>query len=128
MLDVDAHDETQGADRSAVLGKAVLRAAGRLGLTNADLAAVIGVSNPSITRLSRGEFTLDETKKEFELAALLVRVFRSLDAIAGGDAEVVRAWMKNENTALQGRPIEIVRTVSGLTRVLYYLDGRRALL
>lgn len=113
--------------RGAVLAKAVLAAAARLGLSKADLASVLGVSPPSITRMARGEFALDEDRKEFELAALLVRVFRSLDALAGGDAAVVRGWMAGDNSALGGRPVELIRKVSGLTQVLYYLDGRRAL-
>ena len=58
---------------------------------------------------------------------LLIRVFRSLDAIAGGDAGVVRQWMGNENTALGGRPVDRLTTITGLLDVLAYLDARRAL-
>ena len=67
-------------------------------------------------------------RSPFELAVLLVRVFRSLDAIAGGDDEVVRAWMRNPNTALGGAPMERIVTVSGLVDVVAYLDARRAVL
>ena len=35
--------------------------------------------------------------KSFELALLFIRLFRSLDAIVGGDEAVARAWLRNEN-------------------------------
>ena len=63
----------------------------------------------------------------FELGVLFVRLFRSLDAIAGGDQSVARAWIKNPNLALDGRPLEKIATIAGLIDVIAYLDGRRAL-
>lgn len=113
-------------DRGAVLTKAVVRAADRLGLTGARLASVIGVSAPTVSRMSKGAWTLEEGSKSFELAALFVRLFRSLDAIAGGDPKVVKAWMKGENTVLGQAPIDMISTVGGLVRVVGYLDSRRA--
>lgn len=113
--------------RGAVLSKAVLRAADRLGLGANRLAAAIGVSEATVSRMKRGEFVLAEGAKSFELAALLVRAFRSLDAIAGGDAAVVRAWMRNPNTALGAAPVEKIQTIAGLMDVIAYLDARRAI-
>jgi hypothetical protein len=53
-------------------------------------------------------------------------MFRSLDAITGGDEQTARAWMTGNNLALGGAPIERIRTVSGLVDVVHYLDARRA--
>ena len=64
--------------------------------------------------------------KPFELAVLFVRLFRSLDAIVGGDPQVSRAWLSNANEALDGRPVDKIRTVAGLLDVIAYLDARRA--
>ncbi len=50
-----------------------------------------------------------------------------LDAIVGGDETVARAWLGNANVALDGRPVEKIRTVVGLVDVIAYLDARRAL-
>ena len=113
--------------RGAVLSKAVLRAADRLGLGANRLAAAIGVSEATVSRMKRGEFVLAEGAKSFELAALLVRAFRSLDAVAGGDAAVVRAWMRNPNTAPGAAPVEKIQTIAGLMDVIAYLDARRAI-
>jgi uncharacterized protein (DUF2384 family) len=109
------------------LTKAVIRAAERLNLKGRVLAAVLGVSETTLSRMKRGDFILETDTKPFELGVLFVRLFRSLDAIVGGDEAVARAWLDNPNVALDGRPIEKIRTVAGLVDVIAYLDARRAL-
>jgi hypothetical protein len=110
-----------------VMTKAVLRAADRLRLTARILAAIIGVSEPTISRMKRGGFGLEPGTKPFELGVLFVRLFRSLDAIIGGNDDAAAAWLANPNTALDARPVEKLQTVSGLIDVIAYLDARRAL-
>jgi DNA-binding XRE family transcriptional regulator len=114
---------TQGT----VLTKAVLRAAEKLDLNQGALAHVIGVSEPTVSRMKKGGYVLQADTKPFELAVLLVRLFRSLDAIVGGDEAVARAWFANPNLTLGATPAEKVRTIAGLTDVLAYLDARQAL-
>ena len=116
------------ASQSAVLAKALLRAAERLGVSAQALAVIIGLSPATLTRLKQGAFSLEPGSKPFELAILFVRLFRSLDAITGGDEAIARAWLANANTALDGVPIEKIRTISGLIDVIAYLDARRAVL
>ena len=113
-------------DQGVVLSKAVVRAAEQLGLTAKTLATVIGVSEATLSRTKRGDFTLQAGTKPFELAVLFVRMFRSLDAIVGGDAMSARSWLINRNEVFDGRPIEKITTVAGLTDVIAYLDARRA--
>lgn len=113
------------APAGVVLTKAVLRAADHLHLSNAVLADVLGLSGPTITRMRRGEYLLNG--KAFELAAIFVRIYRSLDAIAGGDAHVAARWLQAENTVLKDRPANLIRKVTGLFHVIHYLDARRAL-
>lgn len=110
-----------------VLARAVLRATDHLGLTARALAAIIGLSEPTISRLKRGEFALQRGTKPFELAVLFVRLYRSLDAIVGGDESVAKAWLRSENTALGGKPIDKIQTVPGLVDAIAYLDARRAI-
>ena len=113
-------------ERARVMTMAVVRAAERLGLSGRDLAAILGLSEPTVSRMRRDEFQLEEGSKAFELGALFVRLFRSLDAITGGDGEVAHVWLRNENRALGGRPLDQIKTISGLTNGLAYLDSRRA--
>lgn len=112
--------------RGAVLTKAAMRAGGRLGLSGKLLSDVLGLSEAQISRMRNGEADLGENTKAFELAALLVRVFRSLDAIVGGDEAAAKAWITSENTALGARPIDRMVSIQGLADVVTYLDARRA--
>jgi len=114
------------ARESAALTKATIRAAQKLGLKNRMLSAVIGLSPPTISRMSRGEYELDRTSKAFQLSVLFVRLYRSLDAIVSGDENVARAWLNNPNVPLGDKPINLIQTVSGLVNVIDYLDARRA--
>lgn len=116
------------AGAGAVLAKAVVRAASQLNVTAKVLASVLGLSEPSISRMKRGEYALEPATKPFEFAVLFVRMFRSLDAIVGGDVAVARAWLDNDNTALNGRPVDKIQSISGLMDVIAYLDARRALI
>ena len=126
MPSMQAHIAASAAE-NAVLTKATLRAAELLDVTARILASVIGVSEATVSRMRRQEFLLERGTKPFELAVLFVRLFRSLDAIVGGDESIARAWLKNANTAFDGAPIEKIQTISGLVDVIAYLDSRRAL-
>lgn len=122
----EAVHRNTAASEGAVVAKATLRAADHLGVSARTLGSIIGLSEPTISRMKRGTFSLDRGTKPFELALLFVRLFRSLDAIVGGDETLARAWLRHENSALGGKPIESIQTVSGLTHVIAYLDTRRA--
>jgi hypothetical protein len=108
----------------AVLARAVLAAAARLGMRNRRLAEVIGTSEASISRLSSGR-RIDPGSKEGELALLFLRLYRSLDALVGGNDDQARAWLHAENRHVGGIPAERIRSVAGLVDVIQYLDGMR---
>ena len=55
-----------------------------------------------------------------------VRLFRSLDAIVAGDERSLRSWLQGYNTALKDAPINLITSVSGLTRTVDYVDAYRA--
>lgn len=111
-----------------VLSKATLRAADHLGLTNATLAQIVGLSEASVSRMRSGQYVLRHERKEFELAQVFVRAFRSLDAITGGDDGSSRSWLTAENQALRARPIDLMKTVRGLVAMADYVDSRRAVI
>jgi DNA-binding XRE family transcriptional regulator len=107
-----------------IAAKAVFNAARELGLTQRDLARSIGLSEPSISRMKGGGYTLEG--KPLELALCIIRIFRALDAIAGGEAAVVRGWIANENSDLGATPKDLIATATGLVDVMNYLDAARA--
>jgi len=67
-----------------------------------------------------------EGTKPYELALLLVRLFRGLDAVVGGDEASLRSWMAAGNRALGGTPRDLVQTVTGLVAAVDYVDAARA--
>ena len=103
------------------------RAAERLDISRASLAKVLGVSAPTVTRLYSGGYLLDQRRKEWELALLFVRVFRSLDSLVGNE-QTARQWLKSENLGLNARPVDLIRQTEGLVRVVHYLDASRGLI
>jgi hypothetical protein len=123
----DAEGQPRAQPRPAVvLTKAVLRAVGLLELSSASLARVLGVSEASVSRLASGARAIDPQSKEGELALLLVRVYRSLDALVGTEASQRKAWLHGHNRALNGRPVDLIQRADGLVSVVNYLDAMRA--
>ena len=118
------HPSISDAQAESVLARAVLSAAERLGLRHRQLAAVLGTSEASISRLQHAR-GLSPESKEGELALLFLRVYRSLDALVGGDDAKARAWLHADNDHLRGVPAERMRTVEGLVDVVQYLDAMR---
>ncbi len=114
------------ADAQVVLTKAAIRAAEMLGLKSNDLARIIGVSNATVSRYKSGSAGIAPASKTGELALLLIRVFRSLDALVGSDDDKRMAWMHSSNTVLNCVPAKLLRRPDGLVRTLDYLDGMRA--
>jgi Protein of unknown function (DUF2384) len=111
----------------SVLTSATVRAAERLQIKNAVLARILGVSDSTVSRMRNKALFLERGDKPFELAILFVRLYRSLDSIMAGDDAVAADWLRNKNTALNGVPLELIQSVSGLVDVIGYLDARRAI-
>ena len=113
------------ANDAAVLSKAVVRAARLLSFSQRELAHILGVSEATASRLVAGSYRLSSARaKEWELALLLVRLFRSLDALWGHE-EAAHTWLTSDNLALSGRPVDLIPSVEGLVRVVNYLDNAR---
>ena len=121
-----AQAQTQSRE-AKVVTKAAVRVAERLELSNKVLAKVLGLSEASASRMRHGSYSLQPGQKSFELAVLFIRLYRSLDAIVGGDDGVARAWLRNRNTVLDAEPIKRMQSIAGLLNVIDYLDARRAL-
>lgn len=75
--------------------------------------------------MRQGEYQLDPARKEWQIAVLFVRLFRSLDSIVAGREKDAIAWLNSENTALRARPMDMLKDVAGLVHVLDYLDAVR---
>lgn len=108
------------ASKASVLAEAFANAGKQLGMTQADLGAIIGKERSAISRGS-----IDPESKDGELALLFIRCYRALYVLVGGDVEHMRHWMTTHNLHTGGIPAEQVRSVQGLVGVLEYLDAIR---
>jgi hypothetical protein len=118
ISDIDPQRERE------ILSRATFRAAAILGLSQHELGEILGISDPSVSRMKDGAFSLPT--KAFQLAVCLVRIFRSLDAITGGDDAAARSWLATENAHLNGVPKAMLRDPAGLVDVMNYVDAQRA--
>jgi DNA-binding XRE family transcriptional regulator len=109
-----------------VLTKAVINAAALMELRATTIGQILGLSKSTVSRMGDGRYLLKKTNKEWELAALLTRLFRSLDAIMGGDKAAMRSWLAADNTALADAPKTLITNITGLTRTVDYVDAYRA--
>ena len=107
-------------DAIETLTKAFLNAGKALGLTQDDLGAIVGRDRTVFRRKG-----IDPASKAGELALLLVRVYRGLYALVGGEEENLKHWMHTENRHTGGVPVEQVKSVAGLVRIVEYLDAIR---
>ena len=89
----------QRNSQGMLVTKAVLRVAAKLRLTDRMIGHIIGVSDATLLRMHRGQYVL--TKKPFELAVLLIRLFESLDRVAGGDDESAQSWLRSPSRLLK---------------------------
>ncbi len=107
------------------LTKAVLRATDLLRISQQSLASILGLSASTVSRMVSGQYQLIPGRtKEWEFAVLFVRMFRSLDAIFGHHDTALQ-WLRGDNLALHGRPLDLIQSAEGLVRVLHYLDAHR---
>jgi len=109
----------------AIVSKAVIRAASLLKVSEAALGRVIGVSPATVNRLGHGKTVLPAAGKPYQLAVDFIRLFRSLDALLGGNNDQAAAWLHAHNLDLNGTPAELIETPGGLTHVVDYLDAMR---
>jgi transcriptional regulator with XRE-family HTH domain len=112
----------------AVLAKGLVRAAEALGLSQAEVAGIVGSSPASISRTFAGGRAIDPGSAEGRHALLLLRVFRSLDTLVGGDGEKARLWLRAKNHHLGAAPLGLLATTQGLVHVAEYLDAMRGTL
>jgi uncharacterized protein (DUF2384 family) len=112
-------------DAGATLSKAVRNAASLLDIRQNALGRILGVSPATASRLCAGTYRLSPDRgKEWELAVLLVRLFRSLDALLGHDADA-RKWLASDNLGLGQTPLALMESAEGLVQVLHYVDAHR---
>jgi len=113
-------DKILEKNRAAVLGEAVMNAGVKLGLSLDDVGRIVGRNRTTIVRNG-----IDPTTPNGQLALLLVRIYRGLYVLVGGRNDDMKHWMHTKIRTLQGVPAEMIHNVSGLVRVVEYIDAMR---
>lgn len=108
-----------------VLTKAICNLSKFYSLTGKDLSKIIGISESGVSRIVRGTKLISPHTKEGELALLLLRIYRSLNAMVGNNHEKAKLWLNSDNKYFRNKPIEEIQTIAGLIAVLNYLDAMR---
>lgn len=107
-----------------LVSKSVISAADTLGLNREELANAIGVSVPTIARMKNGAPVPGH--KPFELALLVIRIYRALFAVVGGEKESMKHWMCTPNEHFAGSPpSSLIQKVEGVSQLVWYLDAIR---
>ena len=103
-----------------VLATAFLNAGKELGLSQSVLEVVIDRDRSSIRRGG-----INPNTKSGELALMLIRVYRSLFVLMGGESVQIKHWMKTPNIHTGGVPADQVRGIETLVKIVRYLDAMR---
>jgi hypothetical protein len=107
-----------GPEDATLVSKATVRAATHLGLPDAVLATILGLSASAVEQARSSQVPLLQDWLTLERAVPLLRLSRALDTGLGGDAEVAGSWMRSHNSAFAARPIDVLQTADGPQRVL----------
>ena len=104
------------------LAEAVLNTADLLGLSQTQLATVMGLDLMSMNQI---EFSavLEPASPQGEYGLLLIRLYQSLSTLTGDDSEWTDYFMNAFNTATDGVPIQQIQTREGLEKVLTVVEA-----
>lgn len=118
--------DTRSEAAQQTLTDAVLRASALLDVSQSELASILGLSPATVSRMAAGRYLLQTDRKEWQLAILFIRLFRSLDSITGGRDDLSRTWLRGGNDALHASPASLLSDIESFVRVVQYLDASRA--
>ncbi len=112
-----------------VLRKALNRVALNLDLSRQELAGIVGFSESTLSRIFNSNKTkqnyIEPSSKEGQLAILLLRLYRNLNVLFGGNEKQCQQWLRSENSYLDGVPVNLIQSIEGLILTIQYLDAIR---
>ncbi|MCA1798150.1 MAG: hypothetical protein LC632_01490 [Xanthomonadaceae bacterium] len=112
--------------RRAVMTRALLRSAARLGLRREQLAAATGLALHEIAAFDCDARRLDPDDPRWGDCVLLIRLCKALEEFAAGDPVAMRTWMLEFNDDLQDVPAGMLGRPRQLADLVTYLERCRA--
>ena len=110
------------SEKERVLTYAVVNVADRLGLNDIQLAKILFAKEDFVTSIKNEKSVLKFGSVPYVQATLLVRIYKSLDAMTGGNQKIGQQWMKSQNSAFGDSPISHILKRQGINDVVKYLD------
>lgn len=116
--------ERKEFNKTQVVAKALINLKEELHLSSESVGQIIGADASTVFRIGKnGDM---KKNKVFEGALLLIRVYRSLFALLGGDKAVMIHWLTTSNKDFDEQcPIDYMKSLVGLVEVVQYLDAMR---
>lgn len=115
--------EMDAPQANVVVAKALANLKDELALSNVELGNIIGIDSSTVSRfIKKGELNASKPR---EAGLLLIRIYRSLYAILGGNVKMMNHWLRTENSHVHGIPLERIQSLVGLVEVVKYLDAMR---
>ena len=109
-------------DESRVLSHAVAQIALRWRLGDELLGSMLGIPEVRAKSLVAGGFQLVRSHQAFRVGQYLVCAFEGLGRLLGDD-ETVIAWLNVKNSDFDARPLDLIRTPSGMKAVAAYVES-----
>jgi len=112
---------SQQIDRSRVLAKAAWKAAEQLGLKPEQFLRILHLEGID------GKFselqTLDPNSQSGEIAIIVIRIYRAVYSLNGGDIKWMHHFLNSPNSLTGGVPIEQMESMNGLLSVLKAVEA-----
>ena len=107
--------------KDGVITKAFMNVGRELAIPPEVMGAIVGRNRSSLYRTNG----IKANSKNGELALVMIRCYRALYALMGGNTEVMKQWFNTHNKHTGGIPVEQVQKLEGLMAVSRYLDAIR---
>lgn len=115
----------QKPEQGLVLSKALGNLQRELGISNTEMAQLLGVGRNTVGR-TVGKRAISPDSNEGQRAMVVIRIYRSLFALVGRESRDISHWLRTGNIHLRGVPIDLMKNIQGLCLVVSYLDAMRA--
>jgi len=109
-------------NKKRILTKAFIRMAEQLHLSRQELSMIMGASESTLSRYFNTVSFLDPESKEGQLVILLLRAYRGLEILFGGNMQQSQLWLRSNNKHLHEKPIQLIQSIEGLIGVVQYLE------
>ena len=113
---------SQPINRSRLLAKTSWKAAQQLGLKPEQFVRILHLECVDMD-LSDASLMLDPNSQSGEIAIIVIRIYRAVYSLNGGDIKWMHRFLNSPNLLTGGVPIEQMETMHGLLSVLKAVEA-----